>query len=158
MAHWYFYCFFWRRNYNVKYKVKVNLLQLFYRARNCLIITFELKWVSFITTSQLKRREVAVRFLIVEICFAATMTSNKKTFRGFSPQSELYRPSDRRFSAKLVPTLADRGCRVVSSTNPHGHQFWFSRPEPLFLWNSSSIILTRLSGPRSRPTTSQKIW
>jgi hypothetical protein len=33
-----------------------------------------------------------------------------------------------------------------------------SRPEPLlFLPSSSSIVLTRLSGPRSRPTTSQKI-
>jgi hypothetical protein len=31
--------------------------------------------------------------------------------------SELYRPSDRRLSPKLVPTLADRGCRVVSATN-----------------------------------------
>jgi hypothetical protein len=30
------------------------------------------------------------------------------------------RPSDRRLSAKLVPTLADRGCRVVSVTDPHG--------------------------------------
>jgi hypothetical protein len=35
----------------------------------------------------------------------------------------------------------------------------FSRPEPLLLLpSSSSIVLTRLSGPRSRPTTSQKIW
>jgi hypothetical protein len=34
--------------------------------------------------------------------------------------SELYRPSDRRLSAKLVPTLADRGCCVVSATNSHG--------------------------------------
>jgi hypothetical protein len=34
--------------------------------------------------------------------------------------SELYRPSDRRLSAKLVPTLADRVCHVVSATNPHG--------------------------------------
>jgi hypothetical protein len=33
----------------------------------------------------------------------------------------------------------------------------FSRPEPLlFLPSSSSIVLTRLSGPRCRPTTSQK--
>jgi hypothetical protein len=45
---------------------------------------------------------------------------NKKTkLRGFSPQSELYRPSDRRLSAKLVLTLADRGCQVISATNPH---------------------------------------
>jgi hypothetical protein len=34
-----------------------------------------------------------------------------------------------------------------------------SRPEPLlFLPSSSSVVLTRLSGPRSRPTASQKIW
>jgi hypothetical protein len=34
----------------------------------------------------------------------------------------------------------------------------FSRPEPLlFLSSSSSVVLTRQSGPRSRPTT-QKIW
>jgi hypothetical protein len=31
--------------------------------------------------------------------------------------SELYRPSDRRLSAKLVPTLADRGCHVVIVTD-----------------------------------------
>jgi hypothetical protein len=30
------------------------------------------------------------------------------------------RPSDRRLSAKLVPTFAGRGCCVVSATNSHG--------------------------------------
>jgi hypothetical protein len=34
--------------------------------------------------------------------------------------SELYRSSDRRLSAKLVPTFADRWCHVVSATDPHG--------------------------------------
>jgi hypothetical protein len=34
-----------------------------------------------------------------------------------------------------------------------------SRPEPLFFLTSiSSFVLTRLSGPRFRLTTSQKIW
>jgi hypothetical protein len=34
-----------------------------------------------------------------------------------------------------------------------------SRPEPLlFVSSSSSIVLTRLCEPRSRPTISQKIW
>jgi hypothetical protein len=32
--------------------------------------------------------------------------------------SELYPPSDRRLSAKWVPTFADRGCHVVSATDP----------------------------------------
>jgi hypothetical protein len=38
-----------------------------------------------------------------------------------SHASELYRPSDRRLPAKLVPTFADTGCRVVSATDPYGH-------------------------------------
>jgi hypothetical protein len=33
---------------------------------------------------------------------------------------ELYRPIDRRLSTKLVPTFADRGCHVVSVTDPYG--------------------------------------
>jgi hypothetical protein len=44
----------------------------------------------------------------------------EKKLYGLWSESELYRPSDRHLSAKLVPTLADRGCRVVSATNPHG--------------------------------------
>jgi hypothetical protein len=38
---------------------------------------------------------------------------------------ELYRPSDRRLSAKLVPTFADRGCRMVSVTDPYGRILGF---------------------------------
>jgi hypothetical protein len=34
--------------------------------------------------------------------------------------SKLYRQSDRRVSGKLVPTLADRGCHVISVTDPYG--------------------------------------
>jgi hypothetical protein len=39
--------------------------------------------------------------------------------------SELYRPSDRRFSAKLVPTFADRGCHVISMKDPYGRILGF---------------------------------
>jgi hypothetical protein len=38
---------------------------------------------------------------------------------------ELYQPSDRRLSAKLVPTFADRGCRVVSAADPYGRNLGF---------------------------------
>jgi hypothetical protein len=47
-------------------------------------------------------------------------TKQINKLRGFSPQANYYRPSDRRLSAKLVPTLADRGYHVVSATNPPG--------------------------------------
>src|SRR5215510_803473 len=80
-----------------------------------------------------------------------------KKFRGLSPRTNYTDKSGRRRSAKLVPTFADKGCHVVSATGPHGRYSLFSRPEPLLLYSSSSSVnLTRLSGPRSRPTTAQK--
>jgi hypothetical protein len=39
--------------------------------------------------------------------------------------SELYRPSDRRLSMKLVPTVADGGCHVVSMMNPYSRNLDF---------------------------------
>jgi hypothetical protein len=41
------------------------------------------------------------------------------------PASELYRPSDRSLSTKLVPTLADRGCCLVSTVVHYGRVFGF---------------------------------
>jgi hypothetical protein len=40
-----------------------------------------------------------------------------KKLRGFESASELYRSSDRRWSAKLVPTLADRGGKKEKETH-----------------------------------------
>jgi hypothetical protein len=48
-------------------------------------------------------------------------SNNNNKLRDLSPQSELYRPNYRCLSAKLVPTFADRECRVVSATLPDGH-------------------------------------
>jgi hypothetical protein len=56
-----------------------------------------------------------------------------KKLRGFSPQANY---TDR---AKLGPTLADRGCRVVSETDPHGRNLGFLDPI-----NSSYNILLLL--------------
>jgi hypothetical protein len=69
--------------------------------------------------------------------------------------SELYRPGDRSLSAKLVPTFGDRGCRVVSATDPYGHILGFlDRSHYFFLQVAPQLYL---SGPRSRLTT-QKTW
>jgi hypothetical protein len=43
--------------------------------------------------------------------------TNKQTIWSESA-SELYRPSDRRLSAKGLPTFADKGCHVVSVMDP----------------------------------------
>jgi hypothetical protein len=39
--------------------------------------------------------------------------------------SELYRQSNHRLLAKLVPTFADIGCHVVSVTDPYGRILGF---------------------------------
>jgi hypothetical protein len=53
-----------------------------------------------------------------------TITTNKETPWPESA-SELYRPSDRRLSAKLVATFADKGYRMVIVTDPYGRILGF---------------------------------
>jgi hypothetical protein len=62
----------------------------------------------------------------------------------FYSASELYRPSDRSLPAKLVPALADIGCRVVSATDPHGRNLGFLDPKPLLFHSSSFSRLYQL--------------
>jgi hypothetical protein len=55
--------------------------------------------------------------------------------------SELYRPSDHRLSAKLVPTFADRGCHVVSMMDPCSRILRFLDCSHYFFLSSSSSVL-----------------
>jgi hypothetical protein len=57
--------------------------------------------------------------------------------------SEPYRPSDRRLSAKLVPILADRGCHVVSVTNPYGRILGFINPSRYFFFQVAPQLYSR---------------
>jgi hypothetical protein len=59
--------------------------------------------------------------------------------------------SNRRLSAKFVPTFA---------MDPHGRIIEFLDRSCYYFFQVAPQLysLTRLSGPRSRPTTSQKIW
>jgi hypothetical protein len=79
--------------------------------------------------------------------------NNNKIIPGATTHGGLGLQSGRRRSAKLVPTFADRGVsRGQRNDSP--------RPgSATYLSGSSSIDpagLTRLSGPRSRPTATQK--
>jgi hypothetical protein len=57
--------------------------------------------------------------------------------------SELYRPSVRRLSAKLVPTFADRGCRVVSVTDPYGRILAFLHRGRYFFFQVAPQVYSR---------------
>jgi hypothetical protein len=73
---------------------------------------------------------------------------------------------ERTILTERPPLVGEISVNVCGQWVPRGHRdgslwphFWLSRPEQLlFLSSSSSIVLTRLTGPRSRPSTSQKIW
>jgi hypothetical protein len=59
--------------------------------------------------------------------------------------------------AKFVPNFANRGRRVISATDPTNVNLDFLDPEPLlFHSSSSSVILTRLSGPVPYPLLLRK--
>jgi hypothetical protein len=81
---------------------------------------------------------------------ASSYKKIERKFLGLSPQANYTE-----LSANFCGQRVSRG-QHNGSPRPYSR---FSRPEPLlFLPSSSSVVLTRLSGPRSRPTTSQKIW
>jgi hypothetical protein len=56
--------------------------------------------------------------------------------------SEIYTPCYCRLSVTWVPTFADRGCRVVSVTDPYSHILGFSRPP--FRMKNSIICITEI--------------
>jgi hypothetical protein len=57
-------------------------------------------------------------------------SNNKKTYPWPESAIELYLPRDRRLSTKFMSTFADRGCHVVSVTDPYGRILGFlDRPQ-----------------------------
>jgi hypothetical protein len=89
---------------------------------------------------------------------------------------KLYGPRDRRLSEELVPTFGDRGCHVVSVTDPYGsilkfldqnRYFFFQAAPQLYsrVWVDpvSDPLLLRKSGSASNRTRdlwicSQELW
>jgi hypothetical protein len=57
--------------------------------------------------------------------------------------SELYRMSDRCLSARLLPTFADRRCRVVSVTDPYGRILRFLDRSRYFFLQVASQLYSR---------------
>jgi hypothetical protein len=57
--------------------------------------------------------------------------------------SELYRLSDRRLSAKLVPTFADIGCHVASVTDPCGRNLGFLNRSRYFFFQVAPHLYSR---------------
>jgi hypothetical protein len=63
--------------------------------------------------------------MIPYLHFASFEDKQKNKTPWSESASELYWPSDRRLSAKWLPTSADKGCHVVSVTDPYGRILGF---------------------------------
>jgi hypothetical protein len=57
--------------------------------------------------------------------------------------SELYRPSDRRLSAKSAPTFSDMGCYVVSVTDLYGNILRFLDRSHYFFFQVAPQLYSR---------------
>jgi hypothetical protein len=102
-------------------------------------------------------RETDRQTCLIRTTWLSTVKKKKK-LPGLSPRTNY---ADRvtaivgEASANFCGMMVPRGQRD-GSLRPY---YWSSRQGTLFILpSSSSIVITRLSGPRSRPTISQKIW
>jgi hypothetical protein len=89
-------------------------------------------------------------------------TPNKKTKKQRNSvalvREQTISPNDCHLSEKFGPTSADSVCCVVSNMDPYNHILGFLDQSRYFFSSSFSVVLMRLSEPRSGPTTSQKMW
>jgi hypothetical protein len=100
---------------------------------------------------------------LLKWCFTLVYEQNGTTPWDWLTNNSVALVRERTISTERLPLVDEVsanlcGYRVVAA-DPLRPYSRISRPEPLlFLWSSSSIILTRLSWPCSWPTTLHKIW
>jgi hypothetical protein len=88
-----------------------------------------------------KCHDVITQNTSIQNLMLITKTENNK----LSPQSatELYPPSDRRLSSKLMPTSADRGFRVGRVTDPYDRNLAFLDRSRYFFFQVAPQLYSR---------------
>jgi hypothetical protein len=84
----------------------------------------------------------SLSLVTIEFCRGKIDTLFKQTPWAVSA-SEIYRQSDRRLSAKLVPIFADRGCYMFSVTDPYGLILGFLDRSRYFLFQVDPQLYSR---------------
>jgi hypothetical protein len=92
--------------------------------------------------------------MTTRLCYAFSNHEKKLKLHGLSTRANYTDRATAACRQSDCQLFADRGCYVVSVTDPYGPYSRFSRQEPLLFYEvAPQFVLTRLSGPRSRPTT-----
>jgi hypothetical protein len=66
------------------------------------------------------RKGLETLYIYIRVYLKTRPILKETKLSGFSPQANYTDRATARLSAKLVPTFADRRCRVVSETDSHG--------------------------------------
>jgi hypothetical protein len=69
--------------------------------------------------------------------------TGKKTMFVVLPKIKNYVAYVRRLSVKLVPTFADRGCHVVSVTDPYGRNLGFLDRSRYYIFQADPQLYSR---------------
>jgi hypothetical protein len=88
----------------------------------------------------IEETEVAYAIFLPSVCLCVSLCA-----ASCPPESasELHRPSDRRFSAKLAPTFENRRSHVVSVTDPYGRILDFLNRSRYFLFQVAPQLYSR---------------
>jgi hypothetical protein len=75
--------------------------------------------------------------------FLSALKKKKLSSVAWVRERTIYRPSDRCLLAKLVPTFTDRGCDVVSVTDPYGRILGFLDRSRYFSFQAAPQLYSR---------------
>jgi hypothetical protein len=115
---------------------------------HCLLSVYGLRIPAVVSLSLVGYVSINVDILACKL--SHDHKQNKKNLNSVvESASELYRPSDRRLSAKLVPTFPEvRRCHVVSMTDPYGRILgflgWVQENEIRSVFTEVDVSLTPL--------------
>jgi hypothetical protein len=91
-----------------------------------------------------KRRKIRISPLYEAKCgVSVDRVQKQKQTPWPESASELYQPSYRRLSAKILLTFADRGCHVVSVTDPYGRILGFLARNRNFFFQVAPHLYSR---------------
>jgi hypothetical protein len=122
------------------FRVQVPLWSPAEAPLRCQILQFVQTCAVFAVAGRSPRRDNG--FVLCQVCVLVIIIIITITPR-LQSASELYRPSDHCLSAKLVPTFADRRCRVVSATDPYGRILRFLDRSRYFISQEALHLYSR---------------
>jgi hypothetical protein len=85
----------------------------------------------------------AITISLIYTCTATLKNTKKNSTPWPESASELYQPSYRRLSAKLVATFVDRRCNVVSVADPYCRILFFIDRSRYFLFQAAPQLYSR---------------